>query len=253
MNVDQYLSRIGIPNRPQPTVDALKALQRSHLMAVPYENLDILAGVPLSLEPGALQNKIVARRRGGYCFELNELFGRLLRGLGYGVTDYFARFLRDSDEIPMCRHHVLGVAVPGQPDRYLVDVGVGNGSPIEPVRLVEGVEQRQGDETYRMARRPFLGWVLEEQKRGAWRAVFSFVEQPQLPVDFAAASFYCERSPDSPFGREPMLAIRTPAGRRTLDGETFKEFDRGEVRVLPPEGAEARARRIRDWFGIETN
>ena len=98
MNTAAYLARIGLSDLPRnTTAGTLEALQAAHLTHVPYETLDIVRGVPLSLEEDALFDKIVTRNRGGFCFELNGLFAALLRALHFPVTEYFGRFLRDAD------------------------------------------------------------------------------------------------------------------------------------------------------------
>lgn len=250
MNAERYLSRIGLKESSLPsTPQTLETLQRAHLYTVPYENLDILAGKPIVLEKEALYEKIVERRRGGYCFELNELFGHLLRALGYGVTDSFGRFLRGETEIPMRRHHVLLVSCEGG-GRFLCDVGVGNGSPTRPVPLIEGKALIDGRDTYRLRRDDFLGWVLEEAYKGGWRDVYSFTEERQLPVDFVATSFYCEKSPASPFNKAPMISLRTSDGRKTRDGDEFRIFSASGVRVITPEAPEEIDRLTREWFGL---
>ena len=250
MNAERYLSRIGLKESSlPPTAQTLETLQRAHLYAVPYENLDILAGKPIALEREALYEKIVTRRRGGYCFELNELFGHLLRALGYNVTDSFGRFLRGETEIPMRRHHVLLVSCENG-ERFLCDVGVGNGSPTRPVPLIEGKALIDGRDTYRLRRDDFLGWVLEEAYKGGWRDVYSFTEERQLSVDFVATSFYCEKSPASPFNKAPMISLRTPEGRKTRDGDEFRIFDASGVRVITHETPEEADRLTREWFGL---
>lgn len=252
MKTALYLKRIGMPEQLAPTKDNLFALQRAHLHAVPYENLDILLGIPIALDEDALYQKIVMRGRGGYCFELNELFGRLLRALGYAVEDYFARFLADQpDSIPKRRHHVLKVFIEGCDTPYLCDVGVGVGSPNYPIALLEGVEQTQGEKRYRMARDSFLGWILEEQKRGEWRRLFSFTEEKQLPWDFTAISFFCEKSPESPFNKSPMVAIRTEDGRKSLDANVFKRFSGEIVKTFTVEDPVQMERMLFEWFGIQ--
>lgn len=252
MDVKKYLARIGVDHVPAPTVDTLSLLQSAHLMHVPYENMDILLGRPIVLEEQALFEKIVLKNRGGYCFELNELFGRLLRALGYGVTDLFGRFLKGESEIPMRRHHVLLVDVPGETDRFVCDVGVGSGSPTWPVRLVLHEEQPQADGgLYRFNADPFLSFVLEENKRGLWGPVYSFTLEPQLPVDFAAASFFCEKSPESIFNKEEMLSLRRPGGGRiTLDGSAFRVFSESGVTEQIISDPEQKKARIAQWFGI---
>jgi N-hydroxyarylamine O-acetyltransferase len=224
-------------------------LQERHLHTVPYENFDILRRIPLSLEIPDLIEKIVVRRRGGYCFELNALFGWLLRELGYRVTDYVARFWRDEpDPPPKRRHHVLKVEAEGV--FYLCDVGVGGVVPRRPIPMIEGREQRQGDECYRLDRDPDFGWVLCELHHGEWRWIYSFTEEPQLSKDFLMATYWCENSPDSIFRKKAMAAIRTREGRNTIAGGEFRIFTSDGVRSFTPQTKEEYAEALRNYFGI---
>lgn len=219
-----YFDRIGLEYQEglEPNGELLRKLQFAFCTTVPYENLDILRGIPLSLDEEALFQKIVVQKRGGFCFELNGSFGWLLRKLGYSVTDCFARYLRGESEIPMRRHRVLKVtATDGV---YLADVGIGEVCPREPLKLETGILQPQFDECYRLEQEDFLGWVLWDQHHGQWRKFYSFTEEPQLPVDFAAACFWCEKHPTSPFLSQEMFSLKTPEGRITLDGSIYKEF-----------------------------
>lgn len=237
MNVKAYFERIGLetPEEIRPTSELLRKLHLAHCTAVPYENLDMLRVIPTSLEVEPLYRKIVEGHRGGLCFELNGLFGALLRELGYGVTDLAARYLRGESVLPMRRHRVLRVqALDGL---WLCDVGIGEICPREPVALLEGVVQKQFGEQYKLEKEPFLGWVLWDLHRGEWRRFYSFTEEPQLVVDYMAPNFYCEQHPDSPFNKSEMFSLKTLQGRITLDGCIFKEF-RGEkvvVREIKPE------------------
>ncbi|MBQ6343513.1 MAG: arylamine N-acetyltransferase [Anaerolineaceae bacterium] len=229
--VKAYFKRIGLdyPEKIVPDSELLQKLQFAHCTHVPYENLDIIRGIPLSLKTDDLYEKIVVQGRGGFCFELNGLFGWLLRELGYEVTDVAARYLRGESSIPMRRHRVLLVrAVDGT---WCCDVGIGEVCPRYPLRLVEGLEQSQFDECYRFDKDPFLGWVLMDRHHGEWRQFYSFTEEPQLDVDFIAPTFYCEKHPDSPFFPDEMFSLKTAEGRITLDGNVFKEFRNGNVEV----------------------
>lgn len=248
--VRAYLDRIGCDVPADGSVECLARLQECHLHKVPYENFDILNRVPISLHTDAIYDKIVTRRRGGYCFELNALFGWLLRELGYSVTDLFARFWRDEpNPPPKRRHHVLLVTV-GE-ESYLCDVGVGGIVPRRPIRMEEGLEQQQGDECYRMEKDDYFGWVLCERKRGEWNRIYSFTEEPQLPGDFVMASYWCENSPDSIFIQNPMVAIRTAEGRNTIAGDEFRIFTADGVRTLVPQTKEAYNEALRTYFGID--
>lgn len=225
--IHAYLDRIGYTGPLDGSARALAKIQQRHLLAVPYENMDILAGKRLSLDVDDLFDKIVTRGRGGYCFELNRLFGWLISELGYPVEHYFGRFVRDEPQIPMRRHHVLVAQAEGS--RYICDVGVGIGTARIPLLLEEETEQVQAFGSYKLTRDPFLGWVIYSLEKGKWTWLYAFTEEPQLPVDYVAASFFCERAPESPFNKEPMVAIRTEDGRTTLDGMTLKVFTPGGV------------------------
>ena len=229
MDVKAYFHRIGLelPEDLTPNSALLRQLHLAHCTTVPYENLDMIRGIPTSLEEDALFHKIVEEGRGGLCFELNGSFGNLLRALGYQVTDYAARYLRGESTLPMRRHRVLKVeATDGT---WLCDVGIGEVCQREPVRLEEGLVQEQFGETYKLEKEEFLGWVLWDLYKGSWRKFYSFTEEPQLEVDYIAPNFYCEQHPESPFNKKEMFAVKTLEGRKTLDGNLYKEFCNGAV------------------------
>ncbi len=254
MNTNAYLERIGYSGSASPTLALLQELQTLHVCAVPYENLDILLNRPLSLELADIYKKVVEQGRGGYCFELNGLFAWLLRELGFTVAEYLARFLLNEPEIPMRRHRVLAVQLPGKSeDRYLCDVGVGIEVPRLPLLLQEGLEQVQNGHIYGMTRDSFLGWVLNEQHNGTWRQLHAFTLEPQLPKDFVMPSFYCEKHRDSIFNKQPMLSLKTPTGRKTLDGLCFKEFSGETVRETQPDTVYALQSCLLEEFQIELN
>ncbi|MCP1305629.1 arylamine N-acetyltransferase family protein [Paenibacillus tyrfis] len=247
--VSAYLERIGYDGPLDGSAAVLAELQECHIHSVPYENLDIVRRIPLSLEVEDLIDKIVVRGRGGYCFELNALFGWLLRELGYPVTDFVARFWRDEPAPPpKRRHQVLKVEAEGA--TYLCDVGVGGIVPRRPVQLIEGLEHQQGDECYRMERDPYYGWVLSELKHGQWCWLYSFTEEPQLPKDFIMASHWCETAPDSVFINHARAAIRTRDGRKTLAGEEFRIFTADGVETFTPQTKEEYDEALRTHFGI---
>ena len=231
MDVKKYFDRLGLelPDPIVPDSGLLRKLHLAHCCTVPYENLDMIRGIPTSLEEEGLFRKIVLEGKGGICFELNGSFGYLLRALGYQVTDYAARYLRGESTIPMRRHRVMKVeATDGV---WLCDVGIGEVAQREPIEMVEGMEQHQFGETYKLEKEEGLGWVLWDLHKGQWRKFYSFTEEVQLQVDFIAPNFYCEKHPDSPFNKDEMFAVKTLEGRRTLDGNVYKEFQKDQVTV----------------------
>lgn len=227
-----YFKRIGLemPEEIVPDGELLAKLHYAHCTTVPYENLDIIRHIPLSLDPDDLYRKVVDEGKGGYCFELNGLFGWLLRELGYKVEERAARYLRGESSIPMRRHRVLKVT-DCDGIVWCCDVGIGEVCPRLPVKMELGLEQPQFGECYRFEYREFFGWVLCDLYKGEWRDFYSFTEEPQLTQDFVALSFYCEQHPDSPFINGEMFSLKTAEGRITLDIHTYKEFTGDGVTV----------------------
>ena len=120
----KYLTRLGIdPSRDSLSCnsDLLYRLQYEHVTKIPYENIDILRGHPLPLDYDGQYDKMINHARGGYCFELNGLFGHLLADLGYAVTTFMSRYLRGETQIPMRRHRVIRAVCPD--GTFLCDVG----------------------------------------------------------------------------------------------------------------------------------
>ena len=225
--IRSFFRRIGMnPDTViEQNIDFLGKIQRSCVMNIAYENLDILENKPISLAPDALYDKIVVRGRGGYCFELNGLLTYMLREMGFRVSERFARVLRGETEIPMRRHRVAVVHMAD--GDYLCDIGVGMIAPRLPLRIVENIIQEQNDETYRFTRDARHGWVLWDLHHDQWREYLCFTDEEIYDVDVIQPSFYCEKHPASPFNKHNKLAIKTETGRRTIDGRCYKVF-RGE-------------------------
>jgi len=244
-----YLNRIGYKKTPSANYATLHDLHINHLRTVPYENLDIMREIPLSMETEAIYKKIVTRGRGGYCFELNGLFAWLLRELGFGVTEYMGRFLKDEKEIPMRRHRVLRVSC--AEGEYIADVGVGLTIPQIPMPYTLGKVSEQGAERYKFEKEPFLGNVLYEWRQNDWQRLYSFTEEEQLNVDFIAPSFYCEKHPESYFRTMDMVHIFTENGRKSVADREFKAFSPAGVQVMTPASdAEYEELLLRE-FGID--
>jgi len=247
--IKAYLERIGISQELKTDFASLCLLQSQHLKTVPYENLDIMRNIPLSLEVGDMYEKIVVHKRGGYCFELNGLFTWLLRGLGFKVTEYMARFLRDETEIPMRRHRVLKVSC--NDGDYIADVGVGSPVPLNPLPFVMDQVSEQRGEKYKLVKEDFLGNVLYEWKREEWKKVYSFTEEEQLNIDYIMPSYYCEVHPESYFRTMDMVHMFTEDGRKSVANRELKIFSPRGVEVIVPASEEIYHQLLKLHFGIE--
>jgi len=245
--INTYLNRIGFTGNPGLNFETLHALQHYHLHTVPYENIDIVRGIPISLNTDDIFEKVVLKRRGGYCFELNALFAWLLKSLGFQVKDYMARFLVGETSIPMRRHRVLGVTIDGV--MYLCDVGVGLVIPRRPIVIAAEQPDQQNGETYKLKKDDFYGYILCEHKND-WRPIYAFTKEEQAEIDYVMPSFYCEKHPDSIFRESDKIHIFTKDGRKSVAGREVKIFTPSGVEVINPQTEAEYHELLRLHFGI---
>lgn len=230
--IRQYLERIGLTEKViegPKDLELLKTLQYAHVTHIPYENIDIMRSVRLDLSLDGLFDKIVTRKRGGYCFELNSLFNALLVSIGYTTVNCFARYLRGATEIPMRRHRIIIASSDDMKGRAFADVGIGERAPKEALCLEENTLQTAYGEEYRFGKEDFYGWVLWDRHRGEWEKFISFTEEPQIEEDYWGTSYFCEAAPESYFKTEMMLSLKTATGRITVAGDKFRIFDGDNV------------------------
>lgn len=234
-----YLERIGL-DRPAADAEGLRALQQAHMRAVPFENFDPLLGkVPLLGIP-ELFAKIVQRRRGGYCFEQNGLYGAALAAIGFAPRRVLAR-VRMRYGVDASRSHlVLRADVGGR--SFLTDVGFGGPGPLIPLEIgVEG-EQVAPNGVFRLVEDPERGETVVERLDGEnWLALYAFDYARVTDAEIAAANFACAAWGEMPFGSMLMFTC--------FDGPTrYGVFNRS-LTIDGPEGAEARE--FRDFAEFE--
>ncbi len=214
MNVDRYLERIGL-DRSQISVDvdSLRCLQRSHLLAVPFENLDIHWKRPIVLDIDRFYRKVVENRHGGFCYELNGLFNELLRSLGFETRLISARVFNGTTYGPEYDHAAIIVTI-GEKE-YLADVGFGDFT-AEPLRFVLDVEQF--DATGEFIVRRFDEEYFEVAKRegDAWKSEYIFMDVVRDLAEFTEMCDFQQYSPESHFTKGKLCSIMTEDGRKTL-------------------------------------
>jgi N-hydroxyarylamine O-acetyltransferase len=218
MILQQYLERIKYTSPVSPDVQTLLGLQRAHMQHVPFENLDIGLKRPIRLEEDSLWDKIVLRGRGGFCYELNGLFARLLQEIGFNVTYLNARVYNRQGELGIDFDHLaLLVQVPGQDERWLADVGFGD-SFNEPLDL-DGLEvQEQGLRAYRVERLQDGYATWQRNYDASWERHYFFDLQPhKFPEEYLSGCNYHQTSPLSSFTRGSIISRATPDGRVSLE------------------------------------
>ncbi len=249
MDTEAYLRRIRYDGPLAPSAETLRRLHAAHLLAVPFENLSIHAGEPIVLEDDALFDKIVGRRRGGFCYELNGLFAALLRSLGFDVAMLSAGVARDDGTFgPDFDHMALTVNLK---ERWLADVGFGD-SFLEPLRLDERGEQRQGGDAYQIAPDgPHLILTQRKADGGEWEPQYRFTLRPRVYDDYAEMCRHHQTSPESHFTRRRVCSRATEGGRVTLSEMRFITTSRDggrQERTLTSQ--EEYAEILREHFGI---
>ncbi|WP_374658713.1 arylamine N-acetyltransferase [Phenylobacterium sp.] len=220
MDVQAYLDRIGYAGVPRVDLQTLTDLHRLHLQAIPYESLDVMLGVRPSIDPAAAYEKIVRRRRGGWCYEMNGLLGAMLREIGFEVTEMAGAVLRaDRGPITHGNHLLLRVDL----DRpYIADMGFGDGM-IEPAPLAPGAFQRRGF-NFRIEELHEDGWIRFHNHAFGGAAYFDFQNQPADRAQLSTTSDWLSSSPDSVF-TQTALAFRHGDGVVTgLLGRTLNRI-----------------------------
>jgi len=244
-----YLARIDYQGTLEPSLDTLFALHRAHVLTVPFENLNIHLGQPVSLDPDDLFRKIVHRRRGGYCFELNGLFALLLEDLGFPVTRLAARVLYGAEGDRPRSHQVLLVAIGAEP--WLVDVGFGGNGLLEPFLVRVGNSQVQGGDRFALSQDQRGEYLLQCEIHRAWEKLYSFTFDACLPVDYTFANYYHSHSPESLFARKRICTMPTPDGRKTFTDMVLKIRSGGKTQKIHPRDMEEYRSLIKYHFNLE--
>jgi len=249
MDVRTYLARIGIDSIPPANRGQLEVLMQAHLCSVPFENLDVQLGRPLTTAVGDAYGKIVGRGRGGWCYEQNGLFGWALGALGFEVMRMAGAVRTDTaDDTRLDNHLVLAVTCPDDGSMWLVDVGFG-GSHFAPLRF----------EPHSVQREPF-DLQLERLPEGRWRYTeryrnsASMYDFAMIPADESALAVKCaslQTDPESSFVLNLVVQRRTPTTHISLRGRVLAEKSiHGETKRRL-ESAEELVQILSQVFGLD--
>jgi N-hydroxyarylamine O-acetyltransferase len=215
MEAREYLHRIGAQFPKGPTLEGLRDLHLAHLRAAPFENLDIYRGVPIVLDQERILKKVVADRRGGFCYELNTAFHWLLKELGYQVALLAAEVARPEGGFGIPFDHMTLLAqVDG--DAWLADVGFGD-SFLRPLRFVEGEVHVETEYRYRLTRRGRY-WHMERAPSDGdgYLVQYRFTTVPRQLADYQGGCEYHQTSPDSTFTQKVVATRALEDGRVTV-------------------------------------
>jgi N-hydroxyarylamine O-acetyltransferase len=247
MELSAYFDRVGYTGDPRPTLETLTALHVGHTFNIPFENLDVFAGKPVSLAPDALFDKLITRRRGGYCFEMNGLFALVLRELGFQPRQLLAR-TAFAGAYSAKLHEVLTVET--QDGTYLCDVGYGNDGIAAPLLLSPDSEQTQFKLAYRFTCDGTFGYVLHRREGAGFIPMYAFTDNEYVPEDFEVANHYTSTHPRSFFRLQRFATKPTPTGRITLTEQRLTIRDDGDVTERTISGEPELLELFRRYFGL---
>ncbi|HVF30947.1 MAG TPA: arylamine N-acetyltransferase [Pyrinomonadaceae bacterium] len=250
MNTSEYLARFGVDDTAvMADLAMLRHLQRSHLVNVPFENLDIHWGIPIKPDRESFFAKILANRRGGFCYELNGLFEWLLQQIGFRTRLVSARVFNGTEHGPEFDHAAIIVTL--EDDEYLVDVGFG-AFTATPLRFAIDVEQADEAGTFLIRKRESDGYFeVMKREEGVWRSEYIFLDTARELSEFAEMCDFQQYAPESHFRKGKLCSIMTASGRKTLTDKSFIITENGEKKeTLVNSDAEFYAL-LSSEFGIE--
>lgn len=214
VDLDAYFARIGYDGPRTPTLEVLGALHARHTASIVFEDIDVQLDRGVDIAPEAVDAKLIGARRGGYCYEQNGLFKRVLETLGFQVEGLLGRvqWMSPLDPPRGRTHMALRVTIDGEP--WLADVGFGSALP-GPIRFDLDGPQHTAHEDYRMvdvgAERRLEALIGE-----VWEPVYQLGPEAQLDVDYIQPNWFSSTHPTSNFRQNLIIARTTPTMRYNL-------------------------------------
>ena len=245
-----YFARIGYAGPAQPTMAVLRAIHALHPASIAFENIDVLLKEPIQLDAASLHAKLIERRRGGYCFEQNAYFQKVLEATGFSVRSIAARVLWHAPPgtVPPRNHMLLVVRM--DDGEYLADVGYGRLTMTAPLRVEPHAAQQTPNGRYRLLPAG-PEYQVQIDLLGQWVGLYQLSMQEQAPADWEMANYYMSTHPESPFTFNLMAARPVGDRRYGLLNNTLRiHRSDGATELCILKTAEALEDVLRRDFGI---
>lgn len=216
-----YLQRLGYDSPPAPSLRTLQDLQLRHVCSFAFENLSSLMRLPVPIDLASVEQKVLLEGRGGYCYELNQMFLALLQELGFDARGITGRVVMGGppDAHTARTHRLSLVTLDGV--RYISDVGFGGMVPSSPLQLDIEAVQATAHEPYRLTFDGQGNYTLWAQVGEEWRGLYVFDLQAQAAIDYEIGNWYVSTHPDSPFVGQLKVARLAPGKRHTLNNANY--------------------------------
>lgn len=249
MQLQQYLDRISFGGKPAPTLDTLNQLLAHHVQGIPFENLDVQLGLPLTTNPADAYHKIVRNKRGGWCYEQNGLFGWALTEIGYEVTRIAASVMRAERGDAATANHLCLLVRPVDDDRtFLADVGFG-GSMFRPISL-EASEHVQVPFGVGLRRTDDGFWQFWEDI-GKGEFSFDFEEREADEDALQAKCKFLQEDPASNFVQNFVAQIRLPDAHKSLRGKVLSHVTSSGIETCEVDSADQLLSVLDEVFGLD--
>jgi len=250
LDINVYLQRINYAGHVSVTFESLRELHRCHVMAIPFEALDVQWKRPISVDLEDIFDKVIVNKRGGLCYELNYLFAHFLRTVGFDVTMVSARIFERGEFGPEFDHMALIVRL--EEEEWLLDVGYGD-LFIEPLKLRSTEVQPDQFKDYRVELQPNGRFLLVEALKNSerFRNKYSFDLVPREVSEFVEQCLIKQTSPESHFVKNIICTIPTETGRKTILNNTLKVKSNDQTEQVKIESEEQMLEILRDEFAID--
>ncbi len=248
-NKEKYLERINYSGNLEPNLDTLKRLQKTHLLNIPFENLDIHNNTPIDLSIENLFNKIINQNRGGFCYELNGLFYELLNIIGFEVKMISARVFDQNKGYGKEYDHLASIIKINNME-FLTDVGFGEFT-FEPLKLQLGTVQKDQRGNFKIDKfeNGYLKVCKIENEKPTPEYIFKN-EERELK-EFQDMCIFHQTSSNSHFTSKKLITLPTENGRITISGDTLKHIELETITEFTLKNEEEYERELWNRFKIK--
>jgi len=252
MEIEKYLERIGYIGSIKPTIGLLNALQKKHLLNIPFENLDIHYKIPIELNLANIFEKVVIKRRGGFCYELNGIFHELLNSIGFNVKMISARVFNQEQQIFSPEFDHLAIIAKIDSIDYLADVGFGEFA-FGPLKVELNTIQNDERGSFRIERYDDLYYNVSKQVGENWVPEYMFTLKKRDLSEFKDMCHYNQTSPLSHFTQNKFCSLPTENGRITVTAKKIKITEGDSVAELQLNSEEEFLVALEKYFHIRLN
>ena len=252
MEIEKYLERIGYKGSIKPTIGLLNALQKKHLLNIPFENLDIHYKIPIDLNLANIFEKVVIKRRGGFCYELNGIFHELLNSIGFNVKMVSARVFNQEQQIFSPEFDHLAIIAKIDSIDYLADVGFGEFA-FGPLKIELNTIHNDERGSFRIERYDDLYYNVSKQVGENWVPEYMFTLKKRDLSEFKDMCHYHQTSPLSHFTQNKFCSLPTENGRITVTAKKIKITEGDSVAELQLNSEEEFLVALEKYFHIRLN